>query len=110
MHRVTKAPGARLHYGFDWSSHGWLAQLGDDVTVLEDGGDEPVWTVTERSGTETGDDVALLVDEELVVESKQTWIQLSGGTAGLDYKVSVAINASDGSKDERSFVVRVRER
>ncbi len=111
MDVVRKRPGARLHYGFDWNSgpRPWLALLGSDVTLIEDGDEGPLWTITERSGAETGDDVALTSEEELIEDGSQTWIQLAGGTDGLDYKVKASVTASDGSKDERTLLVRVRE-
>jgi hypothetical protein len=84
-----KDPDAVLDYQFDWSD--WLAE-GDSIssyTIDEDTG------ITVDSSSNDADSVTV-------------W--LSGGTALENYVVRCEIVTSDGRTDERSMLLRVRER
>ena len=93
-----KDPDAVLDYVFDWkaSSNGtgdsdWLASgetISSHTVTVETG-------LTKDSDSESGGQVTV-------------W--LSGGTAGTDYDVSCEIETSAGRTDERTVLVRVRER
>ncbi len=85
---VIKDPQARLQYGFDWEK--WLA--GRTITATS-------WTVP------TG----LEGDTEAFSPSVAT-IWLSGGTVGKTYSVINQITASDGSIDERTFRLTIRNK
>ena len=89
LQNPLKDPSAVLDYVFDWS--GWLA-IGEtitDHTITADTG------ITADSSTES--------DGKVIV-----W--LSGGTAGINYKVACLITTSAGRTDERTFWIKVVER
>ncbi len=86
--KVTKDPSARLDYSFDWS-----AWLGEDVIVSSE------WRVPSGLTKE---------DENSSETATTAW--LSGGTAGETYAVSNRITTAAGRIDERSIVVKVKER
>lgn len=88
----TKDPQAKLPYTLDWAQ--WLSQLAGAVTITSS-----TWTVqvgiTKDSDTNT---------------SLTTTVRLSGGTIGVDYEVTNHVVLSDGSEDERTILIQVRER
>lgn len=89
MARFKKDPDAVLDYGFDWSL--WLADsetISDHTITVEDG-------LTNDSSSE---------DSGIVT----AW--LSGGEAGVTYRVSCLIETSAGRTDERSMFLVVAER
>lgn len=81
-------PQASLDWGTDWSS--WLGT--DTITTS-------TWTVGTglTKGTDTHDATTATV-----------W--LSGGTAGIRYKITNHIVTAAGRTDERSFYVMVQDR
>lgn len=93
-----KDPDAVLDYVFDWkaSTNGtgdsdWLAS-GETISSH---------TVTVETG--------LTKDSDSESDGQVT-VWLSGGTAGEDYDVSCEIVTSDSRTDERTVMVRVKER
>lgn len=89
--RFTKDPDAVLDYSWDWSN--WL-EAGETIVTA---------SVTAETGitkdSETND-----------TTSVTAW--LSGGTAGESYTVTCRIttNSVPARTDERSIILRVRER
>ena len=89
LQNPLKDPSAVLDYAFDWTE--WLAtgETITDHTITADTG------ITVDSSTE--------LDGKIIV-----W--LSGGTAGINYKVACKITTSAGRTDERTMLITVRER
>ena len=87
--QYLKDPSAVLDYVFDWTE--WLAtgETITDHTITADTG------ITVDSSTES--------DGKVIV-----W--LSGGTAGINYKVACLITTSAGRTDERTIWIKVVER
>jgi len=89
---ITKDPSAELDYGFDWLTDGWLA-TGETVITS-------TWTVpaglTQITTGITGGTITVV------------WI--GGGTVGTDYTLVNRIVTSAGRTDERSIIIRVRNR
>ena len=85
----VKDPDANLDYGFDWSD--WLA---DGETILTS-----TWTVT------TG-----LTKDSDSSNDTATTIWVSGGTAGTSYTITNHITTSAGREDDRSHVLKVKDR
>jgi hypothetical protein len=87
----VKDPSEVKDYAVDWTRH-----LGDAETILSstwtvpDGIDEPVSPTTEPT-----DDTATI------------W--LSGGTHGVDYRVTNHVLTNQGREFERTFTVAVRD-
>lgn len=93
---LRKDPDAVLDYGFDWNDTNapggpWLAP--DEVIETS------TWTVPDgiTASNENHDDGSTLV-----------W--LSGGEAGITYRISNRITTSAGRTDERSFDLAVEDR
>ena len=89
LQNPLKDPSAVLDYVFDWTE--WLAtgETITDHTITADTG------ITVDSSTES--------DGKVIV-----W--LSGGTAGINYKVACKITTSAGRTDERTIWIKVVER
>lgn len=89
LQNPLKDPSAVLDYVFDWTE--WLATVETitDHTITADTG------ITVDSSTES--------DGKVIV-----W--LSGGTAGINYKVACLITTSAGRTDERTIWIKVVER
>jgi len=89
LQNPLKDPSAVLDYAFDWTE--WLAtgETITDHTITADTG------ITVDSSTE---------DDGIVT------VWLSGGTAGINYKVACLITTSAGRTDERTIWITVRER
>ena len=89
LQNPLKDPSAVLDYMFDWTE--WLAtgETITDHTITADTG------ITVDSSTES--------DGKVIV-----W--LSGGTAGINYKVACLITTSAGRTDERTIWIKVVER
>ena len=87
--QYTKDPSAILDWAFDWTD--WLAaaETITDHTITADTG------ITVDSSTES--------DGKIIV-----W--LSGGTAGINYKVACLIATSAGRTDERTIWIKVVDR
>ena len=98
----TKDPDAVLDWYFDWAA-------------LSNGTGESDWLAGGESITEAAVTVAptggLTAGEPAVVNggtAVQVW--LSGGVAGVDYRVTCQVATSAGRTDERSATVKVRQR
>jgi len=84
-----KDPSAVLDWMFDWSD--WLAS-GETITDH---------TITADTG--------ITVDSSAESDGKVT-VWLSGGTAGINYKVACLIVTSAGRTDERTIWIKVVNR
>lgn len=89
---LLKDPAAELDYGFDWADRGWLA-AGETVLTA-------VWTIP----------AGLTLITSQIVDNTKTVVWIGGGTVGTDYTITCRITTSGGRTDERSMVLRVRER
>ena len=89
LQNPLKDPSAVLDYVFDWT--GWLA-TGETITD---------YTITADTG--------ITVDSPTEDDGKVT-VWLSGGTAGINYKVACKITTSAGRTDERTIWIKVVER
>jgi hypothetical protein len=88
-----KDPAARLDYRIDWAAD----YLDEQIITAS------VWTVEPQ------------VQGGLVVAGHAfvplaTSVTLSGGVAGVTYRVTNRVTLSDGQIDERSLSIRVEER
>jgi len=85
----AKSPSAVIDYAVDWTD--WMA-AGDTLSSV-------VWTVpsgiTKDSSTEDG---------------AKCIIWLSGGTAGQNYTLTCAITTTQGRKESRQIVIKVRQK
>ncbi len=85
---VYKDPESVLDYSLNWSD--WLGT--DTISAV-------VWTVpagiTQTTATNT---------------TTAATIWLSGGTANAEYTIECKITTASGRTDERSFIVKIRER
>lgn len=86
---LVKDPEAVLDYGFDWSD--WLAD-GETIT-------DSTWSVS-----------AGLTKDSDSFNDTATTIWLSGGTAGSSYTITNHITTSAGREDDRSHVLKVKDR
>lgn len=89
MSTYIKDPDAVLDYRFDWSA--WLAS-GETIT-------------TAASTVSAG----ITKDSESNTTTTAT-VWLSGGTDGDDYLVTCRITTNQGRTDDRSMVIKVRQR
>ena len=89
LQNPLKDPSAVLDYVFDWME--WLA-TGETITDH---------TITADTG--------ITVDSSTEDDGKVT-VWLSGGTAGINYKVACKITTSAGRTDERTIWIKVVER
>jgi hypothetical protein len=88
-----KDPGARLDYRIDWAAD----YLDEQIVTAS------VWTV------EPDAPGGLVVAAHAFVPLA-TSATLSGGVAGVTYRVTNRVTLSNGEIDERSLSVRVEER
>jgi len=89
LQNPLKDPSAVLDYVFDWTE--WLA-TGETITDH---------TITADTG--------ITVDSSAESDGKVT-VWLSGGTAGINYKVACLITTTAGRTDERTIWIKVVER
>ena len=89
LQNPLKDPSAVLDYVFDWTE--WLAT---GETIADH-------TITADTG--------ITVDSSAEDAGKVT-VWLSGGTAGINYKVACLITTSAGRTDERTIWIKVVER
>ena len=89
LQNPLKDPSAVLDYVFDWTE--WLA-TGETITD---------YTITADTG--------ITVDSSTEDDGKVT-VWLSGGTAGINYKVACLITTTEGRTDERTIWIKVVER
>jgi hypothetical protein len=90
LQNPLKDPSAVLDYAFDWKEE-WLAT---GETIADH-------TITADTG--------ITVDSSTESDGKVT-VWLSGGTAGINYKVACLITTSAGRTDERTIWIKVVER
>lgn len=89
LQNPLKDPSAVLDYVFDWTE--WLA-TGETITDH---------TITADTG--------ITVDSDSESDGVVT-VWLSGGTAGINYKVACLITTSAGRTDERTIWIKVMNR
>lgn len=89
LQNPLKDPSAVLDFVFDWTE--WLA-TGETITDH---------TITADTG--------ITVDSSTESDGKVT-VWLSGGTAGINYKVACLITTTAGRTDERTLWIRVVDR
>ena len=89
LQNPLKDPSAVLDYVFDWTE--WLA-TGETITDH---------TITADTG--------ITVDSSAESDGKVT-VWLSGGTAGINYKVACLITTTAGRTDERTIWIKVTNR
>ena len=89
LQNPLKDPSAVLDYMFDWTE--WLAAAE---------------TITDHTITA---DTGITVDSSAESDGKVT-VWLSGGTAGINYKVACKITTTAGRTDERTIWIKVVER
>lgn len=94
--QISKDPAAQLIYTLDWAD--WL-DTGDTLSTV-------VWTVAARRN----DPTPLVNEGGGVVNSTQTYIELSGGQDSKTYIITATINTNNGLTDARSFRVVVESR
>ena len=97
LQNPLKDPSAVLDYVFDWTE--WLA-TGETIAVDSETGEKLI-TITADTG--------ITVDSSTEDDGKVT-VWLSGGTAGINYKVACLITTSAGRTDERTIWIKVVER
>ena len=97
LQNPLKDPSAVLDYVFDWTE--WLA-TGETIAVDSETGEKLI-TITADTG--------ITVDSSTELDGKVT-VWLSGGTAGINYKVACLITTSAGRTDERTIWIKVVER
>ena len=90
LQNPLKDPSAVLDYVFDWKEE-WLAT---GETIADH-------TITADTG--------ITVDSSTEDDGKVT-VWLSGGTAGINYKVACLITTTAGRTDERTIWIKVVER
>ena len=97
LQNPLKDPSAVLDYVFDWTE--WLA-TGETIAVDSETGEKLI-TITADTG--------ITVDSSTEGDGKVT-VWLSGGTAGINYKVACLITTTEGRTDERTIWIKVVER
>jgi hypothetical protein len=86
---LTKDPNAMLDYGFDWTAY-----LNSQKTISNS-----TWIVP--SG---------LTNNSTAVNGNVTTIVLSGGVLTKQYLIRNQVTFSDGTIDERSFVLWIQQK
>ncbi|MFA5753611.1 MAG: hypothetical protein WC910_11135 [Bacteroidales bacterium] len=97
LQNPLKDPSAVLDYVFDWTE--WLA-TGETIAVDSETSEKLI-TITADTG--------IAVDSSTEDAGKVT-VWLSGGTAGINYKVACLITTSAGRTDERTIWIKVVDR
>lgn len=93
---ILKDPDSIEPQGFDWTA--WLAELGATIS-------SSTWSVTPATSP-----ALTLSSASIVTGNLRTQVKLSGGSLGVRYTVTNHIVADDGSEDDRSFDVQVKNR
>jgi hypothetical protein len=96
-----KRSGERLDYGFDWRGDvgegGPYLDSGEDVTAS-------AWTITPDDDHE--DDVALTIYKE-EDDGEKTKVWVTGGTVGVCYTLTNAVETDYSRKIRRSIAIHV---
>lgn len=90
---MLKDPASRIDYWFDWGA----AYLDGQAIALSSWAVEPV----EASG--------IVVDAH-AFDTLSTSATLSGGRAGVTYRVTNRVTLTDGQIEERSLILRAEQR
>lgn len=93
---IRKDPEAQLIYSMDWVD--WLP-AGDAISA-----------VTYSLQVRANDPAPLVIEDEGIVSSNLTYVELSGGQTGKTYTVTAAITTSNGLLDRRAFRIKVEPR
>lgn len=100
MRTYVKDPSAVLDYKFDWKALTNVTGLTDWLSAGE--------TIASRTIT---NDTGITVDSSSITDTNTSvTVWLSGGTAGIYYKVTCRIVTNAGRTDERSIIIRVQNR
>jgi hypothetical protein len=91
METFPKAASAKLDFGFDFLTLGWLA-TGETITAS-------TWTIP------TG--ITKVSD---AFSSTATVVWISGGTLGASYQITNHITTSAGREDDRSILIKITTR
>ena len=92
---IAKDPSAQLVYSMEWNQ--WLA-TGQSLASSS-------YAVSTISG-----DASPLAKVSSGISGTQSYVELSGGTAGEIYTVTATITTDDGATDRRAFKVKVDAR
>ena len=98
LQNPLKDPSAVLDYVFDWKEE--CLATGETIAVDSETGEKLI-TITADTG--------ITVDSSTEDAGKVT-VWLSGGTAGINYKVACLITTTAGRTDERTIWIKVVER
>jgi len=93
---ATKDPDAKLDYGFDWGADGWLPQS-DHITSAS-------WVQSHAA------DVEDLVLSQITFGDGMAIVWVEGGALGKDYRLTCEISTQAGRRDDRTFILKIRER
>jgi hypothetical protein len=100
---ITKDPNAELSYGLDWDNYGTNDGSANDRGWLQgDTISTSTWFVSGADGqltTASGTNTATA-----------TTVKLIGGTVNRDYTLTNRITTTQGLIDDRSVIVKVRQR
>jgi hypothetical protein len=94
---IEKDPEAELIYSMDWSQ--WLA-TGDGINTVD-------YALQVRANDP---DPLLKLSQGKTANDTVTFVELGGGQIGKTYTVTATIVTQDGSKDRRSFRIKVQDR
>jgi hypothetical protein len=87
---IVKDPNAVLDYTFDWSE--WLDAITDTIASK---------TIVAETG---------ITNDSSSISGKTVIAWLSGGTAGVTYRVTCRIVTAGARTDDRSIFIKVKER
>jgi uridine phosphorylase len=93
----VKDPESIEPYGFDWTQ--WLAEFeGSELIVAS------TWEIA-------GPDTMLVIDDSSIVTgSLKTQVICRAGTLGANYTVTNHVTTTSGYRDDRSFLLAIRQR
>jgi hypothetical protein len=94
---IEKDPEAELIYSMDWTQ--WLA-AGDGIDTVN-------YALQVRANDP---DPLLKLSQGKAQADKVTYVELGGGQVGKTYTVTATVVTQDGSKDRRSFRVKIQDR
>lgn len=103
----TKDPAEVLDYSRDWDRSREDAAAGTGWLAAAETISASTWAIE----TKTGDTTPLIQTTPAPsIAGGKTTVWLSGGTAGLSYRVTNHITTSQGRQGERSFVLEIKEK
>ena len=95
---AEKDPDAKLDYSIDWEP--WPFALGDTITTS-------TWEVFEANGITPTVDMTVESDSQTTTT---TTVWLSGGTHATKYVATNHIVTAQGREDDRSILIKCKER